>query len=160
MSVHSAGILMHRTKDGVPELFLVHPGGPFWAKKDMHAWSIPKGEVAASEDPLAAARREFQEETGIVAEGPFAPLGEVQVPSGKIVHAWAMPGDCDPAGIRSNMFSMEWPPKTGRMMQFPEIDRAAWVDARAAPQKLHRGQAVFVERLLALLTQKTDSPGT
>src|SRR5262245_47550688 len=123
MAKHSAGILMFRRSGPEPEVLLVHPGGPFWAKKDDGAWSIPKGLYESGEDPLAAARREFEEETGCVPDGEFIALGSFKQPGGKIVAAWAVEGDFDLAGFKSNPFSMEWPPKSGRIQQFPEADR-------------------------------------
>src|SRR5687767_12795235 len=122
----SAGLLMFRRRQGVIEVFLVHPGGPFWAKKDLGAWTLPKGEYTESEDPLDAAKREFEEETGIQPNGEFIPLGQIRQTGGKIASAWAFEGDCDPSKIRSNLFSMEWPPRSGRMQEFPEIDRGEW----------------------------------
>lgn len=143
----SAGILLYRKRGDAVEVFLVHPGGPFWAKKDDAAWSIPKGEFEPDEDPLAAARRELAEETGVSLEGPFEPLGELKQAGGKVVHAWAARGDCDPAAITSNPFTMEWPPRSGRMAEFPEIDRASWFSLETAATKLHKGQRPFLERL-------------
>jgi predicted NUDIX family NTP pyrophosphohydrolase len=147
----SSGILLYRKRGDNAEVFLVHPGGPFWAKKDVAAWSIPKGEFKIDEDPLAAAQREFTEETGLVLEGPFTALGEVRQAGGKIVYAWAVEGDCDPQKLTSNTFQMEWPPRSGRFAEFPEIDRAAWFTAEAAAIKLHKGQVAFLERLQELL---------
>lgn len=147
----SAGILLYRRRDGELEIFLVHPGGPFWAKKDDGAWSIPKGEFAESEDALAAARREFFEETGAQLDGPFLPLGEVRQRGGKVVHAWAAEGDCDAAKITSNSCRIEWPPRSGRILEFPEVDRAAWFRAPLAAGKLNHAQAAFLERLNRLL---------
>ena len=129
----------------------MHPGGPFWTKRDLGAWSIPKGEFAPAEDPLAAARREFEEETGIVPEGDFIPLSPRRQPSGKVVHAWAFEGDCDPATIVSNTFAIQWPPGSGRRQEFPEVDRAAWVPLDVAKRKLVSGQAGLVEELKDLL---------
>jgi len=129
------------------EVFLVHPGGPFWRKKNFGAWSIPKGEVAAGEDALAAARREFEEETGIKPESEFIELGEIKQPSGKIVIAWAFEGDCT-AEIRSNTFSLEWPPKSGRVQEFPEVDRAEWFSLHDARERILRGQIGFLDRLV------------
>jgi predicted NUDIX family NTP pyrophosphohydrolase len=122
----SAGLLMYRFRNERLELFIVHPGGPFWAKKDDGAWSIPKGEYDEGEDPLEAAKREFLEETGIAASGVFKPLSTLKQPSGKKITAWAYEGDCDASVIKSNTFTMEWPPKSGKQAEFPEIDRAAW----------------------------------
>jgi predicted NUDIX family NTP pyrophosphohydrolase len=131
------------------EVLLVHPGGPLWARKDAGAWSIPKGEFQEDEDPLAAARREFAEETGLQARGGFLPLGEVRQPGGKVIVAWAVEGDCDAASIRSNTFTMEWPPRSGRRRTFPEIDRAAWFPIAAAREKILKGQAPLLDRLCA-----------
>ncbi|GAB4388235.1 MAG: NUDIX domain-containing protein [Thermodesulfovibrionales bacterium] len=147
MAETSAGLLMYRQRDGAIEVFLVHPGGPFWARKDLGAWSIPKGLADPDEDPLEAARREFREETAMDATGPFAYLGSLRQPSGKIVHAWAFQGDCDPAGIRSNTFRMEWPPRSGRTREFPEVDRAGWFDLEEAGRRILKGQAAFLDRL-------------
>jgi predicted NUDIX family NTP pyrophosphohydrolase len=147
----SAGILLFRnTIDGL-QVLLVHPGGPFWAKKDAGAWSIPKGEYVEGEDPLTAARREFAEETGIAVDGEFAPLGELKQPGGKLVIAWALEGDLDVAAIRSNTFQLEWPPKSGRMREFPEVDAAAWLPIDAARSKLLKGQVEFLDRLTRLM---------
>jgi predicted NUDIX family NTP pyrophosphohydrolase len=140
---------MYRHKAGVLEVLLVHPGGPFWQHKDDGAWSIPKGEFGPDEDPLAAARREFTEETGFpppVAGDPL-PLAPLKQPSGKVIHAWAARGDCDPALLRSNTFQMEWPPKSGTMREFPEIDRAAWFDLAVARRKIVPGQRGFLDQL-------------
>lgn len=143
----SAGLLMYRTRNRQLEVLIVHPGGPYWAKKDAGSWFVPKGEIEPGEDQLAAARREFQEETAIVPTGPFVDLGEVKHKSGKQVRAWAFAGDCDPAAVVSNTFSMEWPPRSGRMQTFPEIDRAEFVDAMAAREKLNAAEYAFFERL-------------
>ncbi|HET7231134.1 MAG TPA: NUDIX domain-containing protein [Longimicrobium sp.] len=147
----SAGLLMYRRLPGGVEIFLVHPGGPFWARKDAGAWSIPKGEYVPGEDPLDAARREFTEETGIVPEGEFVELGVVKQAGGKIVTAWAFEGDCDPADIRSNNFTMEWPPRSGRQQEFPEVDRAEWFGLETASEKILKGQLPFLGRLADLL---------
>lgn len=147
MSRKSAGLLLFRESPCGLEVLLAHPGGPFWAKKDEGAWSIPKGEIGEGEDPLSAARREFEEETGIPAGGDAIPLGSLRQPGGKIVHAWAVEGDFDPALLRSNTFSLEWPPKSGRRREFPEIDRAQWFPVGAARQKITKGQAGFLDRL-------------
>src|ERR1044071_8798885 len=124
MGKTSAGLLLFRTRDGALEVLLVHPGGPFWAKKDDGAWSIPKGEIDAGEDPLAAARREVKEEVGAAPDGRFIPLAPVRQPGGKVVHAWAIEADVDATAITSNVFEMEWPPRSGRRRAFPEVDRA------------------------------------
>lgn len=150
----SAGLLMYRIRGGALEVFLVHPGGPFWAKRDLGAWSIPKGEYASEEDPLAAARREFEEETGLRPGGPLLPLASARQPGGKEVLAWAVEGDADPAAIRSNAFSMEWPPRSGRKAEFPEVDRAAWFTIDVARGKILKGQSAFLERLERLLESR------
>ena len=142
----SAGILLYRRQPGL-QVFLVHPGGPFWAKKDLGAWSIPKGELDAGEDPLAAAIREFTEETGFTVDGDFRPLSPLRQKSGKVIHAWAVEGDCDPTRLRSNPFSMEWPPKSGRQQEFPEVDRGAWFSLDEARQRIVAGQAAFLDEL-------------
>src|SRR5512141_1466539 len=135
----SAGLLLYRYRGDI-EVFLVHPGGPFWAKKDNGAWSIPKGEFEEGESPLNAAKREFQEETGLPAEGDFVELQPVKQPSGKVVYAFAVEGDCDPASVRSNSFTMEWPQGSGRVREFPEVDRADWFTVLEARDKLLKGQ--------------------
>jgi predicted NUDIX family NTP pyrophosphohydrolase len=143
---HSAGILAYRRDRGRIELFLVHPGGPFWHNRDVHAWSIPKGEFE-NEEPLAAARREFEEETGQSIDGDFVSLGSVRG-RGKTIHAYAVESTApDPAQLRSNLFEMEWPPGTGRIGRFPEVDRAAWVPLEEAREKLHRNQLTLVDLL-------------
>jgi predicted NUDIX family NTP pyrophosphohydrolase len=147
----SAGLLMYRRREDELQFLIVHPGGPYWAKKDAGSWLIPKGEIETGEDDLAAARREFQEETAIASAGPFLDLGEVRHKSGKRVRAWAFPGDCDPAAIVSNTFSIEWPPKSGRMQAFPEIDRAEFVNAANAREKLNSAEFAFIERLQTAL---------
>lgn len=151
MAKLSAGILLYRSRTPGPELFLVHPGGPFWAKKDDGAWSIPKGESDPGEDLLAAARREFQEETGCAVDGDFVPLGRFKQPGGKTVIAWAVEGDCDAAAIISNMCTIEWPPRSGRQMEIPEVDRAAWFSPDAAARKILAGQKPIIEALLQRL---------
>jgi predicted NUDIX family NTP pyrophosphohydrolase len=143
----SAGLLMYRIRDGQLQVLIVHPGGPFWAKKDAGSWSIPKGEIETGEEEFAAAQREFQEETGVVPAGPFIDIGEITQKSGKRVRAWAFEGDCDSAAIVSNTFSLEWPPHSGRTQSFPEIDRAEFADAPTARQKLNHAECDFVERL-------------
>ena len=147
----SAGLLMYRSQEGALEVFLVHPGGPFWAKKDLGSWSIPKGEFDPDDDPLASAKREFEEETGFAAVGEFKLLAPLKQPSGKIVHAWAFEGDCDPKAIKSNTFSIEWPPRSGKMQAFPEVDRAGWFTIDAAKKKILKGQLGFLEELQHLL---------
>jgi predicted NUDIX family NTP pyrophosphohydrolase len=158
MAKLSAGFLMFRWRGATPEVFIVHPGGPFWAKKDAGAWSIPKGECADDEDALSAARRELKEETGIVPDGDPVPLVDVKQPSGKIVKAWALEGDCDAAAVKSNSFSMEWPPKSGKMQEFPEVDRAAWFSLEVAQIKLLKGQVGFIEQLAAKLQYALKPP--
>jgi predicted NUDIX family NTP pyrophosphohydrolase len=147
MPKHSAGLLMYRRREEILEVFLVHPGGPFWAKKDLDAWSLPKGEFAPEEDALAAARREFAEETGFPAAGKFIPLTSIKQPSGKLIQAWAFEGDCDPRAVKSNTFTLEWPPRSGHMKDFPEIDRAGWFTLEEAKVKIIKGQAGFLEEL-------------
>jgi predicted NUDIX family NTP pyrophosphohydrolase len=139
MPIESAGLLLYRRRQGV-QVFLVHVGGPFWARKDLAAWSIPKGVIGPDEAPLAAARREFQEETGFAAEGDVLPLGRFRQNSSKNLSVWAAEGDCDPAKLASALFTMEWPPKSGRMQQFPEADRGGWFDQKTALVKIVKGQ--------------------
>ncbi len=148
MPERSAGILMYRPG---PEVLLVHPGGPFWAKKDEGAWSIPKGLLDPGEDAADAARREFAEETGHRPEGPLIALGEFRQPSGKIVVAYALEGDFDPAALVSNSIEVDWPPRSGRKMTIPEVDRAAWFGADEALRMILKGQAPIVSALLARL---------
>jgi predicted NUDIX family NTP pyrophosphohydrolase len=147
MAKKSAGLLLFRESARGVEVLLVHPGGPFWARKDDGAWSIPKGEFGDDEAPLDAARREFAEETGAAVDGAFIALGTLKLPSGKLLYAWAVQGDFDPAQLRSNEFALEWPPKSGRMQQFPEVDRAAWFALDEAKAKIQKGQAPLLERL-------------
>jgi predicted NUDIX family NTP pyrophosphohydrolase len=145
----SAGILLHRRGDDGLEVLLVHPGGPFWAKKDLGAWSIPKGEHDDAEEALECALREFEEETGSRPDaGELADLGTVRQKSGKVVHAWALEGDLDADAIRSNTFTMEWPPRSGRTSEFPEVDRAAWFAVEAARERINPAQAAFLDRLM------------
>ena len=148
----SAGILLHRAGTDGREVLLVHPGGPFWARKDVGAWSIPKGELADGEDPRACARREFAEETGTdLPEGALDDLGAVKLKSGKVVLAFAAEGDLDPETLVSNTFELEWPPRSGRLQTFPEVDRAGWFDFDTAREKLNPAQATFIDRLEELL---------
>jgi predicted NUDIX family NTP pyrophosphohydrolase len=148
----SAGILLYRLTSGAPEVLLVHPGGPFWARRDAGAWSIPKGEHGDDEDPQACARREFEEETGTaLPAGALADLGTVRQKGGKRVAAWAAEGDLDVEAIRSNTFELEWPPRSGRLQAFPEVDRAGWFGLEAAREALNPAQAPFLDRLCALL---------
>jgi predicted NUDIX family NTP pyrophosphohydrolase len=154
MPIISAGLLMYRLREGIPEVFLVHPGGPFWTAKDAGAWSIPKGIINADEDPLSAARREFEEETGFRVSGDFIQLSSVKLRSGKVLMAWAVEGDCDPSQIKSNTFPMEWPPHSGRHQEFPEVDRAAWLAVGEAKKKINQGQVPLLEELPRVLTKK------
>jgi predicted NUDIX family NTP pyrophosphohydrolase len=148
----SAGILLYRLSGGVPEVLLVHPGGPFWEKRDAGSWSIPKGEYGEDEDPRDCARREFEEETGTaLPPGALAHLGNVKLRSGKQVTGYAAEGDLDAEAVRSNSFEMEWPPRSGRRETFPEVDRAGWFGPDAAREKLNPAQALFIDRLLQLL---------
>ena len=144
----SAGLLLYRVRDGRPEVFIGHMGGPFWAKKDERAWSVFKGEYDDTEDPLAAARREFEEETGVEAPGgPALELGEIRQSGGKRVTAWAVEAELDPAALHSNTFELEWPPRSGQMQEFPEVDRAEWFDLPTARAKLVKAQAGFIDVL-------------
>jgi len=148
MATPSAGLLLYRRRDGKLEVLLVHPGGPFWQKRDEGAWSIPKGELAESEIALDGARREFQEELGEAAPGgDVASLGSVRQSGGKTVHAWAVEGDFDVSQVRSGTFEVEWPPRSGRTERFPEVDRAGWFDVDTARRKMIPAQAAFLERL-------------
>ena len=159
-TAQSAGLLLYRLGEGGrPEVLLGHMGGPFWARKDEGAWSVFKGEHGADEDALAAARREFEEETGSPPpEGPVIELGEVRQSSGKRVTAWAIEGDFDPSRLRSNTFSIEWPPRSGKQATFPEVDRAEWFDLETARRKLVRAQAAFIDRLEGALAER--GPGS
>jgi predicted NUDIX family NTP pyrophosphohydrolase len=148
----SAGILLYRYTDGAPEVLLVHPGGPYWARKDAGAWSIPKGEYEDGEDPQSCALREFEEETGVeLPPGELPELGSVKQKSGKVVTAWAAEGDLDADAVASNTFTMEWPPRSGRTAEFPEIDRAGWFEIETAREKLVPAQTEFLDRLLERL---------
>jgi predicted NUDIX family NTP pyrophosphohydrolase len=144
----SAGILLFRRTGNETAFFLVHPGGPFWKNKDSGAWSIPKGEFNDGEDPLDAARREFREETGMICEGDFLPLSPVKLKSGKIIFAWALEQDIDAGIVRSNSFEMEWPPKSGKMKSFPEIDKAYWFLPGEARQKINAAQTALIDEVL------------
>jgi predicted NUDIX family NTP pyrophosphohydrolase len=141
----SAGLLMHRLRPHGLQVLLVHPGGPFWKNKDAGAWSIPKGTVEEGEEPLAAGRREFEEETGLTSAGPYLPLSPVKYKGGKVVHAWSFEGDCDPASLKSNTFEMEWP--KGKRATFPEIDKAEWFNLAAAREKILPAQVPFLDEL-------------
>ena len=151
MAKLSAGLLVYRLGAERYEVFLVHPGGPFWRTRDVGAWSIPKGEVTAGEDSLAAARRELAEETGFAAAPPWLPLAPVRQNGGKTVLAWAAAGDFDAAAVASNTFSMEWPPRSGRLQSFPEVDRGAWFSLPEARRKILAGQVPLLEQLEKLL---------
>lgn len=153
----SAGILLYRFADGGLQVLLVHPGGPFWQRKDAGAWSIPKGEASESEDLLSAALREFREETGSAAEGPAVSLGRVRQRAGKVVHAWAVRCDFDPERLRSNHFEMEWPPRSGRIGSFPEVDRAAWFDVPEARRRILAAQEPLLDALVAHLESESSS---
>lgn len=149
----SAGLLMYRLLDGELQVLLSHPGGPFFGKKDLGVWSIQKGEAESEEPLLAVAQREFFEETGIQSTGPFAALGSVQQKGGKVVHAWAFEGDCDPANLQSNTFSLEWPPRSGRQMTFPEMDQFAFFGLPTARLKIHPAQIAFLDALESTLSR-------
>jgi predicted NUDIX family NTP pyrophosphohydrolase len=144
----SAGILLYRFNNKVLEVFIVHPGGPFWKKKDTGAWSIPKGECTEDEDPLRAAQREFKEETGIEVSGNFTALTPVKLKSGKLIHAWALEKDVDHTRIISNHFPLEWPPKSGKTIEVPEVDKAAWFTIAEAKEKINPGQLPLIDELI------------
>ncbi len=150
MKRQSAGILLFRVRAGMLEVFLVHPGGPYWQRKDAGAWSIPKGELEEGANALTTAQREFLEETGTGVSGEFAPLTPLKQPSGKLVYAWAVKGDIDASTIASNTFRMEWPPNSGRQQEFPEVDRAGWFTITAAKEKMLAGQRGFLDQLAEL----------
>ena len=155
MAKRSAGILLYRLRDGELQVFLAHPGGPFWARKDDGAWTIPKGEIGEGEEPLQAAQREFLEETGFPIGSEFRPLEPLKQSGGKSVHAWAVEADCDPSLLRSNLFSLEWPPKSGQTREFPEVDRAAWFTIPQAREKILKGQIGFIDQLVGLLHNRS-----
>lgn len=160
MAKVSAGLVMYRERPGRVEVLLVHPGGPLWAKKDLGAWSIPKGEVGQGEDEFATARREFEEETGVRPEGEFTDLGTITQRGGKVVRAWAFEGECDPACVRSNNFVMEWPPRSGKQQEFPEIDRAQFFGIDEAKRRINPGQAaLLVELEKRVLSRPRKSAG-
>jgi predicted NUDIX family NTP pyrophosphohydrolase len=159
MATKSAGILMYRRGDAGIDVLLVHPGGPFWRNRDLGAWSIPKGELDGGEDSEAAARREFKEELGIAAVGPLRPLGRVRQRAGKTVQAYALEGNLDVGGMRSNNVAIEWPPRSGRTMYVPEIDRAAWFVIPLAREKILAGQRPFLDRLESLCNDRSPSNG-
>jgi predicted NUDIX family NTP pyrophosphohydrolase len=158
MPKHSAGILMYRLRGGEPEVLLVHPGGPYWASKDDGAWSVPKGEYQPGESALDAAKREFEEETGMRPEGAFVGLGAFAQSKAKTVDVWAVEGDFDPTQLQSNFFSMEWPPRSGHTMEFPEADRAGWFGRQAAARKVLKGQLPILEALFARLEKDRGTP--
>jgi predicted NUDIX family NTP pyrophosphohydrolase len=143
----SAGLLLYRIRDGVLEFLLVHPGGPFWKNKDAGSWTIPKGEIGDNEEPLAAAVREFEEELGFAPSAPFIELTPIKQKGGKTVHAWAYAGDCDPTQIKSDTFSMEWPPKSGKQVEFPEVDRAEFFNLEAAKIKINPAQIPLLQEI-------------
>ena len=152
MGKQSAGLLMFRRTDTGPEVLLVHPGGPFWAKKDEGAWTVPKGEPAEEEDLLHAAQREFSEETGFETHGPFLDLGSITQAGGKKVRAWAFEGDCDPAALKSNLCDIEWPPRSKQTIQIPEVDRGGWFPLPEARKRILKSQVALLDRLNAVLT--------
>lgn len=156
MPKQSAGLLMFRRRGDHLEVLLAHPGGPLWAAKDVGAWTIPKGEHGPDEEPLAAARREFQEETGLAPAGPFVPLRPIRLRSGKLVRAWACEGDCDPVQLRSGTFTMEWPPRSGKFAEFPEIDRASFFSLVQARAKINAAQVALLDDLAEALARATD----
>jgi predicted NUDIX family NTP pyrophosphohydrolase len=157
MAKRSAGLLMYRSRQDETEVFLVHPGGPYWANKDQGAWTIPKGEYDDEEEPFAAARREFFEETGFTADGEFLSLGEVRQKSRKLVTAWAFVGDCDPAQLKSNTCEIEWPPKSGTRLQIPEIDRGGWFTMNDARRYIRAELDELLLRLSSLIGHDHDS---
>ena len=151
MAKQSAGLLMYRWRDEALEFLLVHPGGPFWKGKDAGTWTIPKGEIQPAEAPLMAAQREFEEELGLKPQASLLELTTIKQKGGKVVHAWAFEGDCDPASIRSNTFTMEWPPRSGKSSEFPEVDRAAFFTFEQAKGKINPAQVAFLEEVERLL---------
>ncbi|MGQ9687487.1 MAG: NUDIX domain-containing protein [Desulfobaccales bacterium] len=158
MAKHSAGLLLYRRRRGRLEVFLVHPGGPFWAQKDAGAWSIPKGLFEPPEDALTAACREFREETGFTASGPFVPLKPQKQKSGKIIQVFACEGEVAPEKLQSNTFTLEWPPHSGKLAEFPEVDRGAWFSLEEAKEKIQPGQSGFLEELRDLAESGELSP--
>ncbi len=154
MPKRSAGLLLYQIEAGAVRVLLVHPGGPFWRNKDAGAWTIPKGEICSGEDALAAARREFLEETGHDASGDVLPLTPVRQAGGKIVEAWAVAGELDPAAVVSNSFDMEWPPRSGRKQSFPEIDRAQWFSLDEARLRINKGQVALLDELVSLIARE------
>lgn len=158
MGKRSAGLLVYRVRNGEVEVFLAHPGGPFWARRDKGAWTIPKGLSEPDEDPLAAAKREFAEETGVHMEGSFLDLGVFKQPGGKRIAIWAIEGDLDPSRLVSNTFELEWPPRSGIRRQFPEIDRGAWIAVTEALEMIVLGQRPALEKLLSVLRNQGHVP--
>jgi predicted NUDIX family NTP pyrophosphohydrolase len=157
MPKRSAGLLLFRYRDDLIEVFLVHPGGPYWVNKDLGSWSIPKGEYEQNENPLEVAKREFEEETGSplnAQDGKFIRLRKIKQPSGKVITAWAIEADCNAESITSNTFSIEWPPKSGKMQEFPEVDRAEWFSMDSAKEKIIKGQRGFLEELQKLIAER------
>ncbi len=152
MPKKSAGLVVYKETNASLEVLLVHPGGPFWSKKDDGAWSIPKGEIEEGEEPLAVALREFNEETGAEINGAFIPLDPLRQPGGKFIYAWAVRADFEPSKLKSNSFRMEWPPRSGRQKEFPEVDRAGWFSIEAAKKKILSGQHGFLTQLQQILT--------
>ena len=154
MPKQSAGLLLYRRNDHGLEVFLVHPGGPYWSKKDHGAWSIPKGEYTDSEEPLAAAQREFKEETGFTVDGVFVALGSIRQTGGKVVSVWALEGDCDPEKLVSNFCELEWPPRSGRTIEIPEVDRGSWFSLNEAHARILPGQSPMLARLAESVDHK------
>ena len=155
MTGESFGIVLYRWRQGEPQVLLVHMGGPYWSHRDAGAWTIPKGERESDEDPLGAARREFLEETGQPISGSFLPLTPIKQRSGKTVTAWAIEGEFEPSQLHSNLFSLEWPPRSGKMQQFPEVDRAAWFTPAEARTRMIEGQAALLDQLLSRLGSRS-----
>lgn len=153
----TAGLLLYRIRDSALEVFLVHPGGPFWAKRDDGAWSIPKGEFSEDETPLSAAKREFQEETGFSIDGNFMDLKPRKQRSGKLVYAWALEGDCDATAVKSNLFALEWPPRSGKRREYPEVDRGGWFPLEIAKCKIMPGQIGFLDELQQIVNRQLFS---
>lgn len=157
MAEISAGVLLYRRNVGALEVFLVHPGGPYWARRDLGAWTVPKGAPLVGEGLLDAARREFQEETGFAADGELASLGSVRQRAGKVVHVWALEGDCDAAALSSNTFMVEWPRGSGRLQEYPEVDRGAWFSIDEARQRILPAQAPLLDSLRALVGERAST---
>ncbi|GAB3925593.1 NUDIX domain-containing protein [Mucilaginibacter myungsuensis] len=151
MAKQTAGILVYRKQENNLQVFLVHPGGPFWKNKDAGAWSIPKGEFLADEEPLAAAKREFAEETGQTIDGDFIPLGQTRSKGGKDIHVWTIEGEVDETNVISNTFPFEWPPRSGKMIDIPEVDRGGWFGVDEARVKINQSQMIFIDRLMDVL---------